>query len=209
MTNNIEIISENPYIYIIDNYLSDDKCNHFIDLVKNNLEQALVSDDSGGVVSKGRTGKRCWVNHNNDKITEETAKEISKLVNYPLENAESFQVIYYDKNEEYRNHCDAWQFDKSKKSERCLLSGGQRMVTALVYLNDVEKGGTTKFTKLNISVEAKKGRILVFENCIKGTNIVDVKTEHAGMPVIEGYKYAFNLWFRQQNKNKKYVHNYV
>jgi prolyl 4-hydroxylase len=208
MTSNIKIINKSPYIYIIDNYLSEDKCNHFIDLVKNNLEPALVSDNSGGIISKGRTGKRCWINHKHDKITEETANEISKLVNYPLENAEAFQVIYYDKNQEYRNHYDAWQFDKSMKSERCLLSGGQRMITALVYLNDVEKGGSTKFTKLNISVEAKKGRILVFENCIKGTNIVDPNTEHAGMPVIEGYKYAFNLWFRQQNKNKKYVHNY-
>ena len=34
--------------------------------------------------------------------------------------------------------------------------GGQRLFATLVYLNDVEKGGGTKFTRLNIEVEAKK-----------------------------------------------------
>ena len=82
------------------------------------------------------------------------------------------------------------------------------MVTALVYLNDVEKGGHTKFTKMDLSVEAKKGRILVFHNCEKGTNIVHNLSEHAGTPVLAGEKYAFNLWFRQQDRKIDYVHKY-
>ena len=48
--------------------------------------------------------------------------------------------------------------------------GGQRMKTALVYLNDVESGGGTKFTKLNMEVNAEKGKLLVFENVHSGTN---------------------------------------
>ena len=28
--------------------------------------------------------------------------------------------------------------------------------------------------------------------------------EHAGMPVIKGYKYAFNLWFRECSRNMLY-----
>lgn len=129
-------------------------------------------------------------------------------MNYPIENAESFQFIYYDKDQQYRNHYDAWKFDESQKSARCLLRGGQRMLTALVYLNDVISGGETRFTKLNISVKAKKGRILVFENCIKNTNIVHEMSEHAGTPVLEGEKFAFNLWFRQQSRKIDYIHKY-
>ena len=34
--------------------------------------------------------------------------------------------------------------------------GGQRLWTALCYLNDVEEGGETRFTKLNIAVKPKK-----------------------------------------------------
>ena len=145
------------------------------------------------------------MSHNTDDITLRIANKICKLVEYPIENAESFQVIYYDKTQEYRNHYDAWKFDGSDKSRRCLIRGGQRMVTALVYLNDVEKGGATKFTKLDISVEAKKGRILVFHNHENNTNTVHPLSEHAGTPVIEGEKYAFNLWFRQQDRKKDYI----
>ena len=44
------------------------------------------------------------------------------------------------------------------------------MVTALVYLNDVEEGGETKFPILNIEVKPRVGRMLVFHNVYKGTN---------------------------------------
>jgi prolyl 4-hydroxylase len=136
------------------------------------------------------------------------AKKISELVNYPLENAEMYQVIYYSKDQEYYNHCDSWHFNKSEESKRCLLHGGQRMITALVYLNDVEEGGETKFSKLNIPVSPKKGRLLVFHNCKEGTNIINTMTEHAGTAVVKGEKYAFNLWFRQQALTKQYIHEY-
>ena len=36
-----------------------------------------------------------------------------------------------------------------------------------MYLNDVQKGGGTIFPELNIIVEAKEGRLVIFENTIK------------------------------------------
>jgi len=201
-------LSSDPEIYIIDNFLSENQCDHMINKSKERLKRALVAGNNIGYVSKGRSGKNCWMPHNIDKIFSEIAEKISNLVDYSLNNAESFQVIYYDTDQQYRNHYDAWKFDNSDKSARCLLRGGQRMVTALVYLNDVEFGGETRFTKLDINVKAKKGRLLVFHNCLKDSNVVHPLTEHAGMPVIKGEKYAFNLWFRQQSKNIDYVHDY-
>ena len=41
------------------------------------------------------------------------------------------------------------------------------MVTALIYLNDVEEGGTTKFTKLDLDVSPSTGKLLIFENTLK------------------------------------------
>jgi prolyl 4-hydroxylase len=203
------IINTDPQIYTIDNFLSDEECEHFINISKDKFTQALVSGNNGGLLSTNRTGKNCWINHDNDDITLKVAKRISELVDYPLENAESFQIIHYDKSQQYYNHCDGWLFNNSEKSNRCLLNGGQRMVTALVYLNNVEKGGETRFTKLDINIEPDKGKLLVFHNCYKDTNIVHKLSEHSGMPVIEGEKYAFNLWFRQQSRDKLYKYNYA
>ena len=82
--------------------------------------------------------------------------------------------------------------------------GGPRLLTALCYLNDVEEGGGTNFPRLNLTVEAKKGRIVVFENTLKNTNKKHPLSEHAGMPVLKGEKYAFNLWFRECPANMLY-----
>ena len=192
-----KILNLNPLIYTIDNFITDEECDHFINLSKNKLQRAFVADDAGPSISSGRSGQNYWIPHLTDTITKTVADRISDLVDYPLKNAESFQLIYYDKMQCYNTHLDGWKFDKSEKSRRCLESGGQRMITALVYLNNVESGGNTKFTKLNLNVFPLKGRLLVFHNCIKGTNIVNDLSEHSGCHVLEGHKYAFNLWFRQ------------
>lgn len=201
-------LCQEPIVYTINNVLTPEECEHFINVSKSDLKRAEVAGNNGGFISTGRSGQNCWIAHNKDDVFKRIAEKISKIVGYPLHNAESFQLIYYDKNQEYYNHYDSWKFDGSEKSKRCLLRGGQRMVTALVYLNDVEEGGDTKFVRLNLSVNPEKGKLLVFHNCYEGTNIVHELTEHAGTPVKKGEKYAFNLWFRQQSKKIDYVHKY-
>ena len=71
------------------------------------------------------------------------------------------------------------------------------MITALIYLNDVEDGGATYFPKLNISINPKKGNVLVFHNTISETTNINPRSLHAGMPVTSGEKWAANLWFRE------------
>ena len=197
-------IHSNPEIKSIDNFLTEKECEHFIKISKEYLKPTLVSGDKEGYISEGRTGKNHWIPHNYDEITKLIGEKIAKQVGIPLENAEAYQVIYYDKSQEYRQHYDGWLFDGSEKSRRNMKYGGQRMKTALVYLNDVVAGGGTKFTKLNLEVKAEKRKLLVFENVHSGTNKRHELSEHAGMPVIEGEKWAFNLWFREESRKKLY-----
>ena len=167
-----------------------------INTFRDKLNDALVSGDKAGQVSQGRTAKNCWVEHDYDETVKKIAKKISDLVGIPLNQAEKLQMIYYDKNGEYRQHYDGWLFDGSERARRNMKVGGQRLKTALVYLNTVPKGGGTKFTKLDLEVSAEKGKLLVFDNVYKDSLIRHELSEHAGMPVIEGEKWAFNFWFR-------------
>ncbi len=204
---NKKVYSESPYIATYDNYITIEECEHFINISKDSLKRALVSSNEKGYVSNGRTGSNTWVPHDYDEITKKVGERIAKLVDMPLENAESFQVIHYSKTQEYRNHYDSWSHDGSEKTLRCMKWGGARLKTALCYLNDVEKGGGTKMTKLNITVEPKKGRLLIFHNTMMdetGSHDKHPLSEHAGTPVIEGEKYAFNLWFKECNNKKLY-----
>ena len=89
---------------------------------------------------------------------------ISNIVDIPLSHAEIFQVIYYDATQEYRSHYDGWLHNNSEKSNRCMKYGGQRIATALCYLNNVEQGGCTGFPRLNIEVPPEQGKLLIFHN---------------------------------------------
>ena len=199
------ILSKDPYVATYNNILSDKECQHFIDISRDSLKRSLVSSDTKGFVSGGRTRSNTWIRHNHDEITKEVGERIAKIVGMPLENAEAFQVIYYVITQEYRRHYDSWVHDGSEKTRRCMALGGARMKTALCYLNDVTKGGGTKMTKLDITVPAEKGKLLVFHNTVSDTDHTRHElSEHAGLPVEEGEKFAFNLWFKECNSKMLY-----
>lgn len=202
--NNCNVLNESPLVATYNNILTDEECDHFISISKDKLQRALVSENNGGVTSNGRTGSNTWISHDYDEITYNVGKRIAKIANMPLDCAEKYQLIYYGPNEEYRKHYDGWEHDGSEKSLRCIKYGGQRLRTALCYLNNVEKGGGTKMTKLNITVNAEKGKLLVFDNTYENSNIKHPLSEHAGLPVEQGEKYAFNLWFRECSRSILY-----
>ena len=197
-------LSEDPQVYAYHNYLTDEECDHFIKIGKPNLKRAYVSDTKQGTISKGRTGSNYWLVHNHDEITRSVGKRISELIGIPLENAESYQFIHYNETQKYDQHWDAYTLNDSEKCRRCLKYGGQRMVTCLLYLNTVEEGGGTRFPNLNLESKAEKGKMLVFHNCIPGTNTPHPNSLHAGCPVLKGEKYAINLWFREISMKKVY-----
>ena len=200
------ILNDSPKIYTIDDYIDETVCAHIISIAKDKLQQSLVSGDRDGKISSGRTGKNCWIKHDSDEITMILCNRIAGLVDMPLENAEQMQVIYYAKDQHYHNHYDSWHVDGSEHSRNNMKWGGQRMVTALGYLNNVENGGGTRFTKLNKEVKAEKGKLLVFSNVNENTIDPHDLSEHSGMPVLEGEKWAFNLWFRE--KTVSVLYNY-
>jgi len=169
---NKEIHNNDPLVLTIDNFLTVDECNHMIQISKPDMARSLVCGEKERVESAGRTSSNSWIKHDHDEITLRIGQKIANIVGIPLENAESYQVIYYDINCEYKNHYDSWEHDGSEKTLRCMKYGGARLITALVYLNDVEEGGSTRFNRLNINVLPKQGKILVFENTYPGTNFI-------------------------------------
>jgi len=76
--------------------------------------------------------------------------------------------------------------------------GNDREFTYLVYLNDVEDGGQTRFTARNVTVEAKAGRLLVWRNM--KDDVCLSESMHEGAPVLKGVKLVFVDWVFQFKK---------
>eukprot|EP00979_Chaetoceros_neogracilis_P000542 scaffold120_cov279-Chaetoceros_neogracile.AAC.14 len=79
---------------------------------------------------------------------------------------------------------------------------GPRILTFFLYLNDVEEGGSTRFTDIygddsakSIDVQPKKGRALVWPSVLtEDPHQRDDRTYHEALHVTKGLKYGANAW---------------
>lgn len=105
-------------------------------------------------------------------------------------NGEFLSVLRYRPGEEYRPHYD-WLPEGAERAR-----GGQRVATAILYLNDAYEGGETVFVRDGVAVRGAPGDILVFRNVdVDGAALKP--SYHAGEPVRAGVKWIATRWFRQ------------
>ncbi len=196
------ILNESPMVAVIDGVLAAEECQRFIELARESMQRAKVSlDEESGFVD-GRTGSNTWLAYDSFEAARVFGERISALVDIPLEQAEAIQVIHYGPGQKYGAHFDAYELD-TEKGQRCCKYGGQRLVTCLVYLNDVEDGGGTRFPKLDVEVSPKAGRMVIFHNVDDGDySRPHPASLHGGEPVHAGEKWAMNIWFHQASMRK-------
>jgi hypothetical protein len=98
----------------------------------------------------------------------------------------------------FLKHFDAFDLS-SEDGRRFAANGGQRVMTVLVYLNDVQQGGATAFPALNLQVQPRRGMALVFfPATVDG--LLDRMALHAAMPAIDT-KFISQVWVRQSTYN--------
>ena len=75
----------------------------------------------------------------------------------------------------------------------------KRMGSLLFYLSDVEAGGRTVFTNAEASLEPVKNAAIFWYN-LKRSGRGDVRTKHAGCPVLLGEKWVSNWWIHSEGQ---------
>ena len=107
---------------------------------------------------------------------------------------EAVQGQRYAEGQEYRPHND-WFWPRTDYWKQERLHGGQRCWTAMIYLNEVEEGGETHFTRAHMSIPPQPGLLLMWNNA-KPDGALNIDTMHAGEPVLRGTKYIITKWYR-------------
>eukprot|EP00057_Strongylocentrotus_purpuratus_P013043 XP_011667517.1 PREDICTED: prolyl 4-hydroxylase subunit alpha-2 [Strongylocentrotus purpuratus] len=85
----------------------------------------------------------------------------------------------------YKTHTDCTLGNHDKRD---------RYATILVYLQDVEEGGETKFPELGISVTPRKGRAIVWNNMNGGGECEPISI-HEAAQVKTGHKFIIQRWY--------------
>tara|TARA_R100001369_G_scaffold7173_1_gene18318 strand:+ start:2238 stop:2882 length:645 start_codon:yes stop_codon:yes gene_type:complete len=194
-------LNAEPLVHIVDNFITTEETLELLMCGASELQESVVLSPnskvsaSKGVTSEHRSGRHAWVRTNHNDVIKKLSTRIANLVGVPLNNAgASMQLLHYYVGQQYKPHFDSWD-ETTERGKSCLKESGQRVLTCLFYLNDVGEGGGTSFPNLNLEVEAKKGRLLLFHNCYPNTFNRHPKSKHSGMPVIKGHKWAGTLWF--------------
>ena len=196
----------NPFVAIIDNFIPDHICDEIIELAKEEgMQRSGVGDNAENPqYDYRRTSSGVFLDYTHVPVATFLFKAANELKVRP-EQAEKLQVVSYDLGEEYAPHHDAFEFDSKQLHE----GGGQRVATALLYLNTPLEGGATEFPQLPVNAHepgyeilAKKGRCVFFTTTFLGTTAQHPWSLHGSTPVIRGEKYACNLWFRQGQRFK-------
>ena len=187
-----------PPIAIYEGVVSPEEAAALVRAADALLAPPLLSGESLAVDRSVRTGDLAWLQHDHDPVVQRVCERVASLLGRPLDHAEQLQVVRYMPNERYLAHYDSYDMS-TLAGRRCTARGGQRMLTALLYLHPPEAGGATVFPRLGIRVEPVLGRMLVFENTGADASRPHPDTLHEGAPVLGGQKWIANLWFRARH----------
>ncbi|UNK04950.2 2OG-Fe(II) oxygenase [Psychrobacter raelei] len=194
----LSFVCYKPFVTVINDFLSPEECDALISDADQKLKASRVVDPEDGsfVEHSARTSTSTGYHRGEIDIIKTIEARIADLINWPVDHGEGLQVLRYEDGGEYRPHFDF--FDPAKKSSRLVTKqGGQRVGTFLMYLSEVDSGGSTRFPNLNFEIRPNKGSALYFANTnLKGE--IEPLTLHAGMPVTEGVKYLATKWLREK-----------
>ena len=190
---------------IIKNILNKDEINYIKNYTKYKFtESTVISENNSIILNKfDRISKTAYIGKENNNIRP-LLEKISRLTGKPICNFEDLQVVKYEKNNYYKAHHDAFINNSIPKIK---LSGGQRIYTILIYLNNNFEGGHTHFPKLNKKFKVKAGDAIFFNTLNKNNTKIHPKALHAGLPVTNGEKWICNIWVRENEYNNEKFFN--
>lgn len=177
----LRLVHADPPVYEIDNFLSPEACDQYIDLALNDGYR-VQSKTFSVHTAQARTSTTWYVDW---AQTAEFLDKGNQLTGFDFTNFEEPQIVRYETGEKFSWHMD------TIPPQYC-DNGGQRIATMIVYLNDVGLGGETCFQDLKIQVRPKKGKaLLFFPAFLDGTE--DDRTMHAGQVAFDT-KWIAQTW---------------
>jgi len=179
-------------VYEIDDFLTEKECVHLIKLIDLNNKPSTVASSDGDSYEFSRTSSTCYFN-NDDPILNEIDSKISSELDIDSKFGEPIQGQLYNIGQEFHDHTDFFQ---PQTYDIYCSESGNRTWTMMVYLNEVQEGGSTDFPLKGISIKPKTGKAVMWNNLLDDGR-PDESMLHAGRPIIKGNKYIITKWFRE------------
>jgi prolyl 4-hydroxylase len=179
-------------LFILRDFLAPEQCRQLIGRIDAERRPSQIADDIG--VAAFRTSETCDLG-GHDAIVASVDEAISNLLGLPLALGEPLQGQRYAPGQEFKPHTDTFEPTGADFYLHC-AARGNRSWTAMVYLNQPEEGGATRFKAIGKIVQPETGKLLAWNNLLPDGR-PNPATLHQGMKVRKGTKYILTKWYRE------------
>ena len=181
-------------LFIVRGFLDPRQCTALSERIDARRRPSEIADDVG--IANFRTSETCDLD-SNDPVVAEVEQRIAELLGLSLGASEPLQGQRYAAGQEFKPHTDT--FEPGGYDFYVHTAGsGQRTWTAMVYLNQPEEGGATRFKTIGKTIHPERGKLLAWNNLLADGR-PNPATLHQGMKVRRGTKYIVTKWFRERS----------
>lgn len=131
-----------------------------------------------------------------DPLVREIERQFTALSGLAPEYGEPLQGQRYAVGQEFKGHTDYFEPHGVDYQRYCSVAGN-RTWTMMVYLNEPEAGGATRFKAVDKIIQPETGKLVAWNNR-RPDGSLNPATLHHGMKVRAGTKYVITKWYRER-----------
>ena len=180
-------------LFIKRGFLSAEECNALISLIEDQRRPSTLANHNGDEAF--RTSETCDLDHDRPVVAE-LDRKLAEISGIDPIHGERLQGQRYEVGQEFKAHTDCFEPDHADYQTYCAVSG-QRTWTFMIYLNDVEAGGATRFKVIDKVVQPERGKLIAWNNR-RPDGSLNAATLHHAMKVRKGLKYVITRWYRER-----------
>ena len=170
-------------LFILRHFLDSETCAAMVERIDAGRRPSQISDDLG--IARFRTSETCDLDWH-DGVVSRVERRIAELLGLDLAASEPLQGQRYAPGQEFMPHTDTFEpggYDFLVHTAKT----GQRTWTAMIYLNEPDDGGATRFKSIGKTVLPETGKLLAWNNLLADGR-PNPATLHQGMKVRRGTK---------------------
>ena len=175
------------------NFLPPDLCESLIELIDKDRRPSTIADANGD--DYFRTSETCDLDPH-EQAVKDLEDKLFELNGIDPTHGEPVQGQRYAEGQEFKAHTDYFEPQGADFQKYCGVAGN-RTWTFMVYLNEVQAGGGTRFKVIGKTFQPETGRLVCWDNK-RPDGSCNAATLHHGMKVRRGVKYVITKWYREK-----------
>lgn len=192
VTGILKVPSPRVEMFILREFLSAEECAGLVARIERDRRPSTIADANGDHYF--RTSETCDLPMMEPDVAALDAK-LSALSGIEPVFGEPIQGQRYEEGQEFKAHTDYFDPHGADFHRFCSVAG-QRTWTFMIYLNDVEAGGATRFKVIDKLIQPERGKLVCWNNR-RPDGSVNPATLHHAMKVRKGLKYVVTKWYRE------------